>query len=212
MRDVDQALWKELFPISPVFTARQVRERTDVHPKSVYRRLKRLADDGVLVRVRRGLWAMPEHPDFSPYAVVPHLFTEEESGYVSLLSALHLHELIEQIPQVVQIVTTRQREDLSTPVADYEFHQIQEELFGGYAPYDRQWSFQIARPEKALFDTCYFSTRKGKRFSRLPEVTLTRDFDRGAFDRWIRKIPDDRHCSAVRDRASEIFQASRRAT
>lgn len=208
MNNITKTLLDTIFPTTPVFTTAEVAEAADVHLSNASTRLKKLADEGMLVRVRRGLWAMPNHPDFSPYAVVPHLFDADEAGYVSLLSALHLHGMIEQIPQVVHIMTTRQRGDLSTPVGTYEFHKIQPELYGGYEPYDRMWSFQMARPEKALFDVCYLAERKGKRFSHLPELTLPKDFDPEEFKTWVDRINYDRLRTAVRRRAGNLLKHS----
>lgn len=208
MSKITETLLTRIFPDTPVFTTSEVAEAADVHLSSASARLRQLADDEGMIRVRRGLWALPNHPDFSPYAVVPHLFDEDESGYVSLLSALHLHGMIEQIPQAVHIVTTRQRPDLSTPVGTYEFHKIQPELYGGYVPYDRMWSFQIARPEKALFDICYLAQRKGNRFSHLPELVLSDDFDREKFSRWVDRISYDRLRIAVRRQARGVLKLS----
>lgn len=208
MSKITETLLTTIFSATSVFTTAEVAEAADVHLASASTRLKQLADEEGLIRVRRGLWALPNHPDFSPYAVVPHLFDGDESGYVSLLSALHLHGMIEQIPQAVHIMTTRQRPDLSTPVGTYEFHKIQPELYGGYVPYDRMWSFQIARPEKALFDVCYLAQRKGKRFSHLPELTLSSDFDREELSEWVDRINYDRLRTAVRQQAEEVLKSS----
>ena len=131
---------------------------------------------------------MPQHPDFSPYAVVPHLFGSPEVAYVSLLTALSLHGAIEQIPSVVQVMTHTWRPTLRTPVGTYEFHLLQSPLFGGYEPYDRAWSFDLATPEKALFDTLYLSTRKNRRFTHLPEIELSDDFSEEVVEAWVSKI------------------------
>ena len=63
---------------------------------------------------------------------MPHLFRIGAAGYVSVLSALNLHGMIEQIPRMVHVVTTTQRPRLLTPVGTYEFHQIHRDLFGGF--------------------------------------------------------------------------------
>lgn len=210
MSDVDRILWNELLLTSSVFTTRQVSEKTDMRLDSVSRRLKNLAEAGSLIRIRRGLWAIPNHPDFSPYAVVPHLFENNERGYVSLVSALHLHGMIEQIPDVVHIVTTKQREALTTPVTRYEFYKIKQNLFGGYRPYDQQWSFQIAAPEKALFDISYYSTKKGNRFARLPELHLPETFKEEKLQNWLNKVSDRSHRKAVHDRVADVLSAARR--
>lgn len=206
MSDITEVLLGTIFPTTSVFTTAEVAEAAEVHLSNASARLGEMAGDGSLVRVRRGLWAMPTHPDFSPYAVVSHLFDTADDAYVSLLSALHLHGMIEQIPQAVHIMATRRRGTLSTPVGRYEFHTIQPELYGGYKPYDRTWSFQIARPEKALFDICYLAVRRGRRFSHLPELTLPDDFDPSEFDSWVDRVDYGRLQTAVRLQAGKILK------
>ncbi|NJD19756.1 MAG: hypothetical protein FIA95_10810 [Gemmatimonadetes bacterium] len=188
MNRVARIIWTELFPFSPVFTTAEVAKRAGIALSNASRDLATLAKSRMLVRVRRGLWAAPGHPDLSPYAVVPHLFGDEPGGYVSLLSALNLHGMMEQIPRVVQVVTTLQRSGLRTPVGAYEFYRIVPKLFGGHGPYRRTGNFEIASPEKALFDTMYFSARKGRRFAALPEIEVPAGFSASEVDSWIDQI------------------------
>jgi predicted transcriptional regulator of viral defense system len=188
MKKTLEAIWRELLPRAPVFTTAKVAELTVVSLSSASRDLSKLAQEGLVTRLKRGLWAMTGHPDFSPYSVVPHLFTGGEEGYVSLLSAMSLHGIIEQIPRTVQVVARKARPPLRTPIGTYEFHRLDEKVFGGHGPYDSIWSFQIASREKALFDTFYLSVRKGKRFSALPELELPRDFSFTAVQEWLDKI------------------------
>jgi hypothetical protein len=185
---VAKVIWNELVPISPVFSTADVMKRTGMTLPNTSRDLRNLQAHGVVTRIRRGLWAVLNHPDFSPYAAVPHLFTDSKSGYVSLLSALNLHGMIEQIPNVVHIVTTSQRPALKTPVATYAFFRIENVLFGGFKAYRRTGNFDIATAEKALFDTLYFSARKGRRFAFLPEVGLPAGFSSREVERWIARI------------------------
>jgi len=185
---VGRIIWNELVPHSPVFSTAEVARRADITLANASGDLTDLRKHGMITRIRRGLWAVPNHPDFSPYAVVPHLFAEREGGYVSLLSALSLHGMMEQIPQVIHIVTTSQRPVVRTPVGTYAFFRIEPGLFGGFKPYRRTGNFDIATPEKAVFDTLYFSARKGRRFAHLPEVELPAGFSHSEVERWIRQI------------------------
>lgn len=188
MNGVMRAIWSDLMGRSPVFTTADVVQITGMARSNVSRDLASLANEGMIVRIRRGLWAIASNPDFSPYAVVPRLFKDEDEGYVSLLSALNLHGMIEQIPRAVHVVTTTQRASLVTPVGEYEFHQIRPELFGGQMPYRGSGTFDIASPEKAVFDTLYLSARKGRRFTYLPEIELPGDFSPTAVEEWISKV------------------------
>ncbi|MEX2582139.1 MAG: hypothetical protein WD766_02625 [Gemmatimonadota bacterium] len=188
MKQVAQAIWRELLPYAPVFTTSEVADVAGVSLPNASRDLGNLVEDGMVARVRRGLWAVPSHPDFSPYAVIPHLFGDQQEGYLSVLSALNLHGMIDQIPRVVQIVTTGQRSRLETPVGTFEFHQLHPALFGGFGPYRDMGNFDIATPEKALFDTLYLSARKGRRFSHLPEMEIPTGFSPALLEEWIAKV------------------------
>lgn len=200
MKQITQVIWNELLPFAPVFTTREVADAADVDLSNASRDLRRLEQEGMITKVRRGLWAVPAHPDFSPYAVVPHLFRSDAGGYVSLLSALNLHGMIDQLPRTVQVITTRQRPDLDTAVGTYEFHQIDSGLFGGFGPYRRTGNFDIATPEKTLFDILYLSARKGRRFLYLPELELTEGFSSQTVGEWIAKVSYGRLRRAVENR------------
>lgn len=208
MTRVGRAIWKELLLTSPVFTTREVAEVAGVRPSNASRDLARLEEAEMVMRVRRGLWAIPNHPDFSPYAVVPHLFSEGDEGYVSLVSALNLHGMIDQIPQVVHVMATRQRPNLVTPAGRYEFHQIQPDLFDGFGAYRGTGNFDIAIPEKALFDTLYLSTRKGQRFSHLPEVEFPEKFSWDQVDEWTNRIKLDPLRIAMRKRSKALRESA----
>lgn len=200
MNKVASVIWNELLPYSAVFSTAEVAERTGITLSNASRDLASLEAEGMVTRIRRGLWAVSSHPDFSPYAVVPYLFAERPGGYVSLLSALNLHGMIDQIPRVVHVVTTSQRPVLDTPVAAYEFYRIHKELFGGFKLYRRTGSFDIATAEKAVFDTLYFSTRRGRRFAFLPEVELPSGFSVSEVERWITLIDHPPLRVGVRER------------
>lgn len=206
MNKVLETLWKEILPVSPVFTTAEVAAAASMHLANASRDLAKLEARGMVRRVRRGLWAVPDHPDFSPYAVIPFLFGDPRDGYVSLLSALDLHGLIDQIVRAVQVVTLKRRPTLETPVAVYEFHSIQPELFDGYEPYGQTAMFEIAVPEKALFDVLYLSVHRGRRFGHLPELDLGPGFSVAELERWIGKIPQERIRRAVEDRWTDLVR------
>jgi len=199
-----RAIWTNILPMTPVFSTDDVTRITGSQRSNTSRDLARMASEGLITRIRRGLWAVPGHPDFSPLAVVPHLFDGERMGYVSILSALGLHGLIEQIPRRVQVVSQKQRPRLETPVGTFEFHRISENLFGGFKPYGSLGLFDIASPEKALFDTLYVSARRGKRYAHLPEVTIGLEFVRKDLNGWIGEIKDPRLRSAVSRRWEKL--------
>jgi predicted transcriptional regulator of viral defense system len=206
MNRIDEVVFKTLVPRSPVFTTKEVVTHAKIRLDVAARALSNLASRGLLTRVMRGMWADMRHPDFSPYAVVPHLLQGDE-GYVSLLSALNLHGMIEQIPRAIHIVVDRQRRAIATNVGRYEFHKLSRELIGGHEPYGRLGRFELATPAKALFDTLYYSARKGRRFLRLPELELPPGFRRREVDLWIGRISDRTLRDGVKERWAAIPNA-----
>ena len=147
----------------------------------------------MFTRLTRGVWANPSHPYFTVYSCVPKLLGDEQ-GYISFLTALHLHGVISQIPNTVQVATTGHSRSLTTPIGKFEFFQLKPQLFHygieqseAYAPYF------IATVEKALFDILYIATRKSKRFRYLPELEIDSDtFNRKTF----KKILNQAACAS----------------
>ena len=173
-----------------IFTTRDYANYSRASMSAASKRLLRLADKKLLTRMTKGLWANTSHPHFHPTACVPYLLGKEQ-GYVSFLTALHLHGLIAQIPKTVQIATTGHARTLDSPVGRYEFLQLKP----GLMKQGTQWSeshlpYLIATAEKALIDTLYLSTRKNRRFARLPEVDIAQTaFRKREFERLLKQLP-----------------------
>ncbi len=173
-----------------IFTTRDFAGYSNISMPAASKRLLRLADKKLLTRITKGLWANTSHPHFHPLACVPYLLGNEQ-GYVSFLSALHVHGVVSQIPKTVQIVTTGHARTLNSPVGHYEFLQIKPELMKqGIKWSDTHLPYLIATAEKALLDALYISTRKRRRFSRLPEVDIRHSpFRKREFERLLKQLP-----------------------
>jgi predicted transcriptional regulator of viral defense system len=162
-----------LSPELVVFTTRDYARAAGVSVAAASRQLTRLRlANRSLLRLTRGAWASTAHPHFSALACVPVLLGGEQ-GYVSFLTALHLHGALSQIPAAIQVATTGHARRLRTPVGLFEFIQLKPELFAAGVEWsDTLRPYRIATVEKALFDTLYLSTRKNRRFARLAELEL----------------------------------------
>jgi predicted transcriptional regulator of viral defense system len=162
--------------ISPelvIFTTRDFAQLAGISLAAASKRLARLsASNTSLVQLTRGVWANRAHPHFNVLACVPALLGSEQ-GYVSFLSALHLHGALAQIPSSVQVATTGHARSLRTPVGTFEFFQLKPEmLLDGVVWSETARPYRIATVEKALLDTFYIATRRNRRFAKLPEVNL----------------------------------------
>jgi predicted transcriptional regulator of viral defense system len=157
-----------------IFTTRDFARLAAVSPAAASKRLARLsADSRSLVQLTRGVWANRSHPHFNVFACVPVLLGNEQ-GYISFLTALHLHGAIAQIPANVQVATTGHGRTVRTPVGTFELFQLKPEMLRvGVISSDTPKPYRIATVEKALIDTFYIATRKKRRFAKLPELDLT---------------------------------------
>lgn len=96
---------------------------------------------------------------------------------------------------------------LDSPVARFELFQIKPELMREGA----HWSesplpYLVAGPEKALVDTLYLSTRKNRRFAKLPELDLAHSgFQQQKYRRLMQRLPiPTRVLSAMNSRWDSI--------
>lgn len=192
-----------------VFTTREFAVASNLSLSAASSRLSRLVQGRFLTRVTRGVWANECHPHFQPLGCVPFLLGKEQ-GYVSFLTALHLHDVISQIPSAIQIATTGRPRVLESPVGRFEFLRLKPELMqAGIEWSETHQPYLMATKEKALLDVLYISTRRSRRFRRLPELDLTGSgFDSGKFQRLFResRYPVRIH-SAMQTRWQQLIDA-----
>ena len=169
----------------PVVTTDDVAVRLRTTRSAASRILTRLESSGLVKRLRRGLWSLS--PDIDPLAVPEHL-TAPLPAYISLQSALYLHGMISQIPQVVFVASLARTRRVATSIATYSIHRLAPEFFGGYGT-DSDHDVKLATPEKALLDVFYLAAARSRLFARLPELELPSTFSVRKCRRWIAKIP-----------------------
>lgn len=189
-----------------IFTTRDYANHQRLSMSSASKKLSRLKKNKLLTHVTKGVWANTSHPYFHPASCVPYLLNNER-GYISFLTALHFHGLLSQIPKTIQIATTGHSRTLDSPVAYYEFIQIKPELMQKHLTWsETQLPYLLATAEKALLDVLYISTRKNRRFIRLPELTLTSDlFNKRTFRKLFKQLPlSTRLLNAMQLRAEEL--------
>ena len=175
----------------PIFTTREIAALRQGSLSSTSQALSNLERQGVVQSVARGIWCQPKHPSFSPYAVVPFLVPRHRT-YVSFLSALHIHGIVGQIPQVIYAATTGRGRTARTSLGTYSFHQLDRGLFHGFDWQGKRTDFLIASPEKALIDSLYLSGRKGKKFAFFPELDFGPRFSFRKASRIATSIPNRR--------------------
>lgn len=175
---------------SSVFTTRQIAALRGSSLSAASQALARVEQRGLVKKVTRGVWCNPDDPRFSLYSLVPFL-AGSHRAYVSLISALHLQGLIEQIPETIFAVTTGHSRMRATSVGTYSYHRIHPHFFAGFEWYGKRQDFLVATPEKALVDSLYLSSRKGKRFRFFPEINLGAEFSFKRAHQWAERIEHD---------------------
>ena len=198
----------ELFnePEFVVFSTRDYAAASDTSISAASKRLDRLAEKRFLTRVTKSVWAQAKHPHFHPLACVPLLLGKEQ-GYVSFLTALHLHGIVSQIARTTLVASTGRGRVLDSPVGRFEFFRIKPELMReGIEWSDTRQPYMIATAEKALLDVLYLSTRKNRRFARLPELDFAGSgFRPREFERLLRELPYSKRIrSAIQSRFAAL--------
>jgi predicted transcriptional regulator of viral defense system len=163
--------------------------------------LRRLGRARLVFSLRKGLWALDSLPDpitLAEYVASPY------AAYVSLQSALYLRHMIDQIPDLVYVVSLGRRATVRTAVGTYSIHHLPAELFGGFE-HDPGTGVKLARAEKALFDVLYLSGTRTRLFRSLPELELPRGFALREVKRWIGTIRSAR----LRELVSRRLEAAR---
>lgn len=180
-----------------VFNTREIAACCGGSLSNTVQALRHLEKEGVVFQITRGLWGLDMGKEtFSAYSVIPFLLPHR--AYVSFISALHLHGMIEQIPQGITLASTTHTRTLRTKLGTYQVHQISPAFFKGFDWYKGNGSFLIAQPEKAFVDCLYLSARKKRQFGYFPELSFPKSFDFNKARKWALAIPDPKIRSAVR--------------
>lgn len=169
-----------------VLTTREITALWQTSPAVATRRLRGLEADGLVRKLRRGLWTID--PRIRPITLAPYL-TAPMPAYVSLFSALYEHGVIEQIPRSVSVVSLDRTRVVETAIARFSVHHIAPELFGGFEG-DEERGY-LARVEKAIFDLAYIRATAGSK-AYFPELHLPREVQLAELRRWTQRIKSRR--------------------
>ena len=190
----------------PIVRTRDAAARLGMTDSAASHLLRRLSNAGLVLPVRRGLWAIELSADpmqLAPFVTAPY------PGYVSLWSALHAHGMLSQIPRETHVVTLGRPATVRTSLGTLAIHRVAPEVFGGYEA--RRDGVLLATPAKALFDLAYLSATFGHRYRRLPELDLRHGYQPKAARSWAAKIPSPRIRTLALDHL-ERFEADASAS
>jgi predicted transcriptional regulator of viral defense system len=181
------ASYATLAELGPALTTGEAAAALRISTSAASRLLSGLATHGLARRVRHGLWVLGSEP------VDPRRLAEEVTrpypAYISFVSALNFHQLIDQLPRDISVASLDRSKQVRTSVATFVVHHLPPDLFGGWVEED---GIKVASPAKALFDLCYVSAAHGARQRRIPELELPTDFDRKEIAHWLERIGSPR--------------------
>ena len=189
----------------PVFTTHELAQVSGRSLSATTQSLSYLEKQGIVLKIYRGIWIEASNPKVSPYAVIPFIMPGHRA-YVSFISALHLHHIVEQIPQVITFASTAHTKTIKTKIGTFRVHQITPAFFKGFDWYKKTGSFLIAEPEKALIDSLYLSAYKKKQFGYFPELQFTKTFSFKKAKYWVSVIPNTRVKKNVQGKLREIHR------
>lgn len=193
----------------PVFATREAASCAGASPSNTIQVLNHLAKEGAVIKITRGIWGLDIGSGrLSQYSVIPFLLPRGRV-YVSFISALHLHGIIEQIPQAVTLASTVHTKTIRTKLGMFYVHRIAPSFFKGFDWYKGEGNFLIAEPEKAFIDCLYLSARKKKQFGYFPELRFPQSFRFKKARDWVEQIPDLRIRSYVTRELDRIFKEKR---
>jgi predicted transcriptional regulator of viral defense system len=170
----------------PIVQTREAATRLHTSTSSASHLLRSMEEAGLARRLRQGLWAL--QPGIDPFVLAPYL-TAPFPAYISFWSALHRHDMIDQIPRQISVASLDRTRHLTTTISAYSIHHLVPELFDGYRGSEK--SGYLATPEKALFDTVYIRAARGAR-SFFPELSLPKNFDETQLEGWTCRLATPR--------------------
>ena len=160
-----RALGKRVVTTNDVTLALRVERSAATHT------LKRLAAEGLLKKIRHGLWTVD--PALDPLLLPEHL-TAPFPSYVSFQSALYLRGMVSQVPEVIYVASLAQTRRVKTTLGVFSIHRLAPTFFGGYETV-KDSGVRLATPEKALMRHPAISDRRAAGCSReLPEIEILR--------------------------------------
>jgi len=183
----------------PVVRTSDVAALFDESTFAASKTLARLSAAELVRPVRHGLFWVAAGP-VDPY-VLPEYLTDPYPSYVSLQTALYLHGMIEQLADVIYVVSLARTARVRTTVGTFSVHRVAPRFFGGFETHAN--GAKVATPEKALVDIAYLSSGKTRLFRALPELELPRRYRHRAAREWIARLPSSR----ARARVSRAYAA-----
>lgn len=137
---------------------------------TIKQNLKFWVKKGLLERVVKGIYKFKEVKIEDEFYLASYL---DQNSYVSLESALSFYGMIPEYPFSITSVTINKTKKISTSKGSFFYRKIKKELFFGFRIISKdKYFYQMALPEKALFDFIYLNQKQIKSRDYFQELRL----------------------------------------
>jgi predicted transcriptional regulator of viral defense system len=156
---MDYLTFRDKYCAYPIIDSHSVALSCGEPAVSVRNQLLRWADKGMLLRLKRGMYAFNARDrkgGLDVLYIANQLYTP---SYVSLEWALSYYGLIPERVTMFTSVSLKKTQKFETDLGVFEYRSITKKAFTGFrvAPIERGGKdVLIAEPEKALVDFCYY--------------------------------------------------------
>lgn len=138
------------------FRPRDVQRFLQISERASYNMLSRMKNKGLVKSVQSGIYVLRE--TFNSKDIYDLASNLVDASYLGLFSALHFHGMTDQVPQKIQVITTKRKRDLSIQGRKVNFVTVKENQFFGYRNYD---GVVASSPEKTAVDSLRMPNKAG---------------------------------------------------
>lgn len=149
-------IYKILDKMPPTFSTAQFSAAQQSTDNYSWQTLNRLKGRGEIINIRRGWWAKRDAMPEQAACMISY------PCYISFHSALYLHGLTTQMPNIIQLAVRTSRRDYECMGMRVKHYRLPATMFNGFHAKDHM---MIARPYKAFADCLKISRA-------CPEVVL----------------------------------------
>lgn len=136
----------------PFYTMADFEKITGMERRNLSVTLSRLTKKGLLVRLTKGVFILPDDLDKLP-EIANQLYSP---SYLSFESALSIYGILSQYPYTITFATPKRSKRIRLADKEVEYRQIKPSLFISFMKQDNLF---VATPEKALLDQLYLVSK-----------------------------------------------------
>lgn len=146
---------------------------------------------GYLEKIRRGVYKITDYQIKDCFILANFIYSP---SYISLETALNYHGIIPDIPFEVTSVTVNKTKVFHTEnYGIFSYHHLKPDLFFGFDVIrgEKSYIYNMATPEKALFDYLYLRAKKidsVEGFIEELRLSLPKEFNWLKFQKWSKLV------------------------